>query len=129
MSIQVEIVTPARIAYSGTCDTAAAPGLMGEFGVLEQHAQMLAVTQAGVVTMSSGDETTKLVVGPGFAEVGPERLTLLVDHCEDVDGIDKDQAKADLEAAYTELSKHEAGSEEGLRARKEADLAQARLQS
>ena len=79
--------------------------------------------------MSSGDETTKLVVGPGFAEVGPDRLTLLVDHCEDVDGIDKDQAKADLEAAYTELSKHEAGSEEGLRARKEADLAQARLQS
>ena len=129
MSIQVEIVTPARIAHSGTCDTAAAPGLLGEFGVLEQHAQMLAVTQAGVVTLSSGDETTKLVVGPGFAEVGPDRLTLLVDHCEGVDGIDKDQAKADLEAAYTELSKHGAGSEEGLRARKEADLAQARLQS
>jgi F-type H+-transporting ATPase subunit epsilon len=129
MSIQVEIVTPARIAYSGSCDTAAAPGLLGEFGVLEQHAQMLAVTQAGVVTMSLGDEITKLVVGPGFAEVGPERLTLLVDHCEGVDGIDKDQAKSDLQAAYTELSKHEAESEDGLRARKEADLAQARLQS
>ena len=129
MSIHVEIVTPARIAYSGTCDTASAPGFLGEFGVLERHAQMLSVTQAGLVTMVSGGETTKLVVGPGFAEVGTDRLTLLVDQCEDVAGIDKEQAKADLDAAYTELSKHEADSEGGLRARKAADLAQARLQA
>ena len=129
MSIHVEIVTPSEIAHEGDCEMVSAPGLLGEFGVLDMHAQTLAVTQAGVVTMQSGGQVTKFVVGTGFAEVGPDRLTLLVDHCESADGIDRAAAQADLDAAYTELSKHNMDSEEGLQARKKADLAQARLSS
>ena len=82
MSIHVEIVTPSQVAHEGDCEMVSAPGLMGEFGVLDMHAQTLAVTQAGVVTMQSGGQVTKFVVGAGFAEVGPDRLTLLVDQCE-----------------------------------------------
>ena len=129
MSIHVEIVTPSQIAHEGDCDMVSAPGLMGEFGVLDMHAQTLAVTQAGVVTMQSGGEVTKFVVGPGFAEVGPDRLTLLVDQCESTEGIDKAAAEADLNDAFAELANHNMDSEEGLQARKRADLAQARLSS
>ena len=127
MSIHVEIVTPSQVAYEGDCEMVSAPGLMGEFGVLDMHAQTLAVTQAGVVTMQSGGQETKFVVGPGFAEVGPDRLTLLVDQCESAEGIDKAAAQADLDAAYTDLARSNTDSEEGIQARKRADLAQARL--
>ena len=127
MSIHVEIVTPSEIAYEGDCEMASAPGLMGEFGVLDLHAQTLAVTNAGVVTMTSGGEVTKVVVGPGFAEVGPDRVTLLVDQCEPSDGIDKVQAQKDLDEAFASLKIHSADSEEGMQARKNADLAMARL--
>jgi len=129
MSIHVEIVTPSEIAHKGDCEMVSAPGLMGEFGVLDMHAQTLAVTQAGVVAMQSGGQVTKFVVGPGFAEVGPDRLTLLVDQCESADGIDKAAAQTDLDAAYAELAELYMFSEEGLQARKRANLAQARLLS
>ena len=127
MSIHVEIVTPSEIAYEGDCEMASAPGFMGEFGVLDLHAQTLAVTNAGVVTMASGGAVTKLVVGPGFAEVGPDRVTLLVDRCEPSEGIDKVQAQKDLDEAFASLKIHSADSEEGMQARKNADLAMARL--
>ena len=129
MSIHVEIVTPSAVAHQGDCEMVSAPGLMGEFGVLDMHAQTLAVTQAGVVTMHSGGQVTKFVVGPGFAEVGPDRLTLLVDQCESAEGIDKAAAQADLDSAFVELSQHNMDSEEGLQAQKRASLAQARLSS
>ncbi len=129
MSIHVEIVTPSEVAYEGDCEMASAPGLLGEFGVLDFHAQTLAVTEAGVVTMKNGDEVTKLVVGPGFAEVGADRMTLLVDSCEPAGTVDKAQAKRDLDAAFAELKQYDAESEEGLQARKAADLAQARLRA
>jgi len=129
MSIHVEIVTPSEVAYEGDCEMASAPGLLGEFGVLDFHAQTLAVTEAGVVTMKNGDDVTKLVVGPGFAEVGADRMTLLVDSCEPAGTVDKAQAKRDLDAAFAELKQYDAESEEGLQARKAADLAQARLRA
>ena len=127
MSIRIEIVTPSAMAHTGEYDMVSAPGLQGEFGVLDMHAQTLAVTQAGVVTMQSGGETTKLVVGPGFAEVGADSLTMLVDQCETTEGIDKTAAQAELTAAFDEMAKHSMDSEEGIQARKRAELAQARL--
>ncbi len=127
MSIHVEIVTPSQVAQEGDCEMVSAPGVLGEFGVLDMHAPTVAVTQTGVVTMKTGDQVTKFVVGPGFAEVGATRMTLLVDSCESAEGIDKAAAQSDLDAAFAEMAKFNTESEEGILARKRAELAQARL--
>jgi F-type H+-transporting ATPase subunit epsilon len=129
MSIHVEIVTPAAVAYEGDCDMAVAPGQLGEFGVLETHAQTLAVTDAGVVALHSGSDVTKFVVGPGFAEVGPDRITLLVDLCESADDVDKAEAAKQLNEAFAALKDSGTESEEGRRVRRAASLAQARLRA
>jgi len=127
VSLTVEIVTPSQIVFSGAADQVQAPGVLGEFGVLGQHASMLAVTQAGRVTLTTEDGERRLVVGPGFAEVGPEQVTLLVDLCEEVGTVDKADAQADLDGGYAELAKVDAFSDEGLLIQKRIDLAQARL--
>ncbi len=129
MTVHVEIVTPMAVAYEGDCDMAAAPGQLGEFGVLNMHAHTLAVTEAGVVTLVSGSDVTKFVVGPGFAEVGPDRITLLVDLCESADDVDKATATKELNEAFASLKSCDTESEEGLRIRRQADLAQARLRA
>ena len=129
MSIHVEIVTPKAIAFDGECEMAVAPGLMGEFGVLERHAQTLSVTESGVVSLSSASGKTNFVVGPGFAEVGPDRITLLVDHCEPAGTVGKEEAKQQLDDAFAQLKLVDAESDEGLQARKAAGMAQARLRS
>jgi F-type H+-transporting ATPase subunit epsilon len=127
MSLHLEIVTPSEIAFSGECVTVTAPGLLGEFGVLDGHAQTLAVTVAGVVRLQTASGELQFVVGPGFAEVGPGRLTLLVDLCEPGDAVDKAAAKAEIAAAYGVLKVKSSESEEGLSARRQVDLATARL--
>jgi F-type H+-transporting ATPase subunit epsilon len=129
VTVHVKIVTPLSVAYEGDCDMAAAPGQLGEFGVLNMHAQTLAVTEAGVVTLVSGSDVTKFVVGPGFAEVGPDRITLLVDLCESAEDVDKATATTELNEAFASLKNCDTESEEGLRVRRQANLAQARLRA
>ena len=72
--IRLEIVTPEKIAYDGEVDSVNAPGLLGEFGVLPQHRPMLNTSKSGVVSIVDGQSEDYLVVGPGFAEVGPDHV-------------------------------------------------------
>lgn len=129
MPLAVEIVTPAAVAWKGEAEEVQAPGLLGEFDALPDHAAMLAVTRAGVVTVHAADGARRMVVGTGFAEVGPDQITLLVDLCEPAEDVDKEAAKAALTAAEDTLASADPSTDEWARARKEADLAAARLEA
>ena len=54
-------------------------------------------------------------------------MTLLVDQCEPAGTVDKAQAQKDLDEAFAALKQYSADSDEGIQARKAADLAMARL--
>ncbi len=140
MSLTVEIVTPSRKAFDGTADRVQAPGWLGEMGVLPRHAATLTLTRAGVVTLVDANGqltldkepqalqgTRRFVVGPGFAEVGPDRVTLVVELCEDGAGVDKTAAASALSAAESEMAKVDGNSLAFRLAQKAADLARARL--
>jgi F-type H+-transporting ATPase subunit epsilon len=127
MALRFEIVTPSRVAWKGEADEVQAPGLQGEFGVLADHAAMLAATRAGVVTVHQGGQSTRMVVGPGFAEVADGEMTLLVDLCEEGSGVDKAQAAQDLASAENILGAAAPDSKEFAEASRKAALAAARL--
>ena len=128
MALQIEIVTPSKVAWKGTVAELQAPGIAGEFGVLPDHTPMLAVTRAGVVTLHGASEgDSRMVVGPGFAEVGPGQVTLLVDLCEPASQVDKAAAQSALADAEGRLAAAEPGTPAFESARKDVDLAQARL--
>lgn len=129
MSLTVEIVTPAKVAWKGEATEVQAPGLAGEFGALPDHAAMLAVTRAGVVTVHTAAGAQRMVVGTGFAEVGPGQITLLVDLCEPAESVDKDAAQADLSAAEEALAGSDPATDAWAKARRRADLAAARLEA
>jgi len=127
VSLTVEIVTPSQVAFSGEVKQIQAPGVLGEFGVLPQHAQMLAVVKAGRVVLHTDDGEQTLVVGAGFAEVGLDQVTLLVDLCEEVGAVAAADAQAEIDAGYADLAKVDVFSDTGLLIQKRIDLAQARL--
>lgn len=127
MAVAFEIVTPTRVAWKGEADQVRAPGVLGEFGVLPSHAALLSATRAGVLTIHQGSESTRLVVGPGFAEVGAGEMTLLVDFCEDAASVDKGQAATDLAAAEGVLGSVSPDTKEFVAAQRKAALAAARL--
>jgi len=128
MALHLDIVTTSAVAHSGEVAELQAPGILGEFGVLPDHAAMLAATKPGVVTLHGvEDGPIRLLVGPGFAEVGETSVTLLVDSCEGVDGIDKEAAATDLAAAESILGTGDPATPEYAKARADAAMAMARL--
>ena len=74
-----ELVSPDKISFSGEVDQVDVPGSEGDFGVLAGHAPLIALLRPGLMTVYAGGEQTKLVVLGGFAEVGPDGLTVLAD--------------------------------------------------
>ena len=75
----LEIVTPSRLFLSEQVEEMTAPGSEGEFGVLAGHAPFLTTLKPGELTYKIGNDTTRLSIGIGYAEVGPEKVTILAE--------------------------------------------------
>jgi F-type H+-transporting ATPase subunit epsilon len=94
-----ELVSPDKISFSGEVDQVDVPGSEGDFGVLAGHAPLIALLRPGLMTVYAGGEQTKLVVLGGFAEVGPDGLTVLADVATALEDLDR----AELQAQIAEM--------------------------
>ena len=101
--IRLELVTPQRLLVSEDVDEVILPGYYGEFGVLPEHTQVLAILSIGVLRYRKGEETKRVAVGGGFAEVIPERVVVLADVAEKAGEIDVDRARKAQERAEAAL--------------------------
>jgi F-type H+-transporting ATPase subunit epsilon len=80
MALHFELVSPARLLYSGDVASVILPGSEGEMTILPQHAPLLATLKPGVVTVSKdGGGSERIFVRGGFAEVNPQGLTVLAE--------------------------------------------------
>jgi len=125
--LQVDIVTPEASAFSGEASEVILPAWEGQLGVYPGHDSLLSLIRAGrcVVTTTTG--VRRYVVGRGFAEIGPDHVTILTDRFESLEDVDKARAQADLEAAEKELLESEASSERWNQAEIALEHARARL--
>lgn len=107
MTLQVELVSPERILYSGEAEMVVCRTVSGgEVAFLTGHAPFLAALETGVVRVkTSGGEEVAAVHG-GFVEVRDDRVIVLSDVAELANDIDvnraqraKDQATGDDEDA------------------------------
>ena len=98
-----ELVSPDKISFSGEVDQVDVPGSEGDFGVLAGHAPLIALLRPGLMTVYSGDKQTKLVVLGGFAEVGPDGLTVLADVATSLEDIDRAALQAQIAEMETRV--------------------------
>jgi len=113
-TLEVALVTPEGSVYEGEAELLIVPGEAGEIGVLARHAPLVALLKAGStrVHVRRGQNVREFATGPGFFKVEQDRALALVDHAVDVDEIDRDVARAQLEAARAELERVERGESE-----------------
>src|SRR4030067_1347366 len=78
-TILLEIITPLRKLLSREVDEVTAPGRDGDFGVLAGHTPFLTTLRPGEIVYRKGSETGVLAVSAGYAEVLPDKTTILVD--------------------------------------------------
>ena len=79
-TLQLELVSPAKLLLSRAVEMATIPAAEGEMGVLPGHSPMIVALRGGVIAVSEGGQVTdRLYVAGGFAEVTPSRVTVLAD--------------------------------------------------
>jgi F-type H+-transporting ATPase subunit epsilon len=123
-TFQLELVSPQKLLLSRPVEMAVIPAAEGEMGVLPGHSPMIVALRGGIISVTeNGQVTERLFVAGGFAEVTPERCTVLAEEATPVAQLSRADAEARLreaEAAYAEVDSTNA---------EKHDLAMARLLS
>ncbi len=109
MPVELEIVSPERLLLSRPVDMAVIPAAEGDIGVLPNHAPMIVLLRGGVIAIHEGGRVTdQLYVSGGFAEITPERCTILADEAVPVAELSKAEGERRLgeaEQAYADADK------------------------
>jgi F-type H+-transporting ATPase subunit epsilon len=117
MPLQLEIVTPERLAYSDSVDSVVLPGAEGEMGILPHHAPLLATLGVGELRIRKGGEEEFFAIAGGFVQVRPDKVVVMAETADMASEIDVEKAEAARREAEKAL---ESGYVEG------ADLSAAR---
>lgn len=101
----VEIITPDRVFYTGNATMIEFNTAAGEIGVYKKHIPLTTVLAPGIVKIhKDGEEDVIAAVHSGFAEILPDKVTLLAEIAEWPNEIDKDRAEAALKRAQERLA-------------------------
>ncbi len=93
-TFQLEIVTPEKqLVKEVQADEVQIPGANGYLGILPGHAALITELAVGVITYRAHGETKKLSVAWGFAEVLPDKVTILAETAERPEDIDTARAQ------------------------------------
>jgi F-type H+-transporting ATPase subunit epsilon len=106
-TFQLEIVTPAKLVVDETAEEAQIPGLNGYLGILPGHAPLITELAVGVITYKTSGATHSLSVAWGFAEVLPDKVTILAEAAERPQEIDVERAQKAKDRAEQRLKSND----------------------
>jgi len=103
--VQFELVSPEALVLAVGADMVVVPGAEGDFGVLPRHSRLISTVRPGVIDVYQGGSVDRRIfVSGGFAEVTPERCTVLADEAIEVSEIDRAAVEAEIKGLNDDLS-------------------------
>ena len=103
--IGFELVSPEKLLLSEDVEMVVVPGGEGNFGVLPGHALFISTVRPGVIDVYEGSRISeRIFVSGGFAEVTPERCTVLADEAMPLSSLDRGQIDESLKTADAEIA-------------------------
>jgi F-type H+-transporting ATPase subunit epsilon len=118
--IHFDLVSPERLLVSEEVDMVTLPGSEGYFGVLAGHAPVLSTLRPGLIEVKGGAAgDTRLFVRGGFAEVNPDKVTVLAEEAVPLSEFDPAAIERRISAAEEDLANAKSDAE---RDRLAADL-------
>jgi F-type H+-transporting ATPase subunit epsilon len=109
MPLQLEIVTPERLAYSDTVDQVVVPGSEGELGILPHHAPLIAMLGVGELRIKKAGAEESFAIAGGFVQVRPDKVVVMAEMADMAADIDLErahearrEAERALETGYVE---------------------------
>jgi len=112
--VKFELVSPEKILLSEAVEMVVIPGAEGNFGVLPGHAPLISSVRPGTIEVYEGNNIAeRIFIAGGFAEVTPERCTVLADEAVTVSSLDRGKVEAELAEATTQYGEALAAAERG----------------
>ena len=97
--LQIEVITAERVTFTGEADAVIAPSVLGEVGILPNHAPLMAILNPGETRIVEGGAEQLLALGGGYLEVLDNKVTILADAAEYSEEIDVERARQAMERA------------------------------
>src|ERR1700689_5394791 len=107
-TFKLKIVTPEKKVVDTAAEEIQIPGKNGYLGVLPGHAPLITELAGGEITFRAGAEEQRLAVAWGFAEVLPDKVTILAETAERPSEIDVERARKAKERAENRFTSGDA---------------------
>ena len=102
--LNVEIVTPQKVSYSGKAVSVSVPGSKSPFQVLYNHAPIVSTLELGEIKIiNEADEKLLFATSPGFTEIRRNKVSILVESADDASKIDIDAVNNELSQAREDM--------------------------
>ncbi len=93
MPLQLEIVTPEKLAFKDEVDSVVLPGSEGELGVLPHHAPLVSTLGAGELRLRKGGQEESFAIVGGFLQVLPDKVVVMAETADMASEIDLERAQ------------------------------------
>lgn len=103
-AFELRIITPDRVFYEGEVEMVEFNTTEGELGVLKGHIPLTSIIKPGILTITEGEEVKEAALHAGFAEILPDRITIMAEIVEWPAEIDEERAEEAKVRAEERLS-------------------------
>lgn len=103
MKIELQVVTPEKIAFQGEIDQISLPTENGQITILPKHLSLVSTIKHGELIIKNGDENILMAVYGGFIEVRKNQVRVMTDIAERMDEIDAEKAERARQEAERRL--------------------------
>jgi F-type H+-transporting ATPase subunit epsilon len=98
-TVEFELVAPEELLFSESVELVVVPGAEGDFGVLPGHSPLISTLRTGVIAVYENDTVNRRIfVSGGFAEVTPERCTVLADEAVALESVNRSDVEERVKA-------------------------------
>nr|QYB18858.1 CF1 epsilon subunit of ATP synthase [Climaconeis sp.] len=105
MVINISVLTPDRVICSTTADEVILPGLTGQVGVFQGHATLITALDIGLLRIKLDGKWTPIILFGGLAEIDRDYVTVLVNSVEEINNIESNEFKTEIEKANLEVER------------------------
>mgnify|MGYP002621129745 FL=1 len=99
-----ELVSPEKVLLSGQAEQVLLPGSEGDMTILPNHAPLISTLRPGVIDVVRSEGRARVFVRQAFAQVEPDRLTVLAEKAYDVAELKGEALSAEISVAERDLA-------------------------
>ena len=103
-AFKLSIITPDRVFYEGDVEMVEFNTVEGEVGIYKRHIPMTVIIKPGILVITEGEEQKIAALHAGFAEILPDKVTIMAEIIEWPAEIDGDRAEQAKERAMERLN-------------------------